>query len=85
MAVAENVLQNGLFNNDLSVVQQTSEGADSPTFRSGKKRVITHYPPPPYLPGELERRALANAMDADSEVERINARLDYDSGLFHYF
>lgn len=37
---------------------------------SAKKRLVTKFPPPPYLPGETERReAMANK---DSELERLN-------------
>ena len=44
---------------------------------------ITKFAPPPYLPGEVERRA-AMAYE-DSEVERNNQQLTYDRSLFHYF
>ena len=48
------------------------------------QKVPTKYPPPPYLPGEVRRRAEAAAIDEDSEEEAINAKLAYDKNLFHY-
>ena len=79
LAMAENVLHNGIFND----YSQGQINVDDSPLSKPKKRIITHYPPPPYLPGELERRAII--MNEDSEVERINARLNYEKELFHYF
>ena len=46
-------------------------------------KIPTRFPPPPYLPGEAERRAVI--MNEDSELARENKQLEYDQALFHYF
>ena len=46
-------------------------------------KIPCKFPPPPYLPGELERRK--RLMNEDSEMERERKKLEYEQTLFHYF
>lgn len=81
LTIAQGVLHNGIFSNEQSM-GQIMNNDESPSNKP-KRRIIAHFPPPPYLPGELDRRAAM--INEDSEVERINARLEYENTLFHYF
>ena len=45
-------------------------------------KIPTKFPPPPYLPGELERRAIL--MNNDSDMERQHAQDALEKSLFHY-
>ena len=81
----QNMLKHGSSDLDLRqmALDQRMEKEELLLSPNAKKRVPTKFPPPPYLPGETERRiALLNE---DSEVERINKQLEYDKTLFHYF
>jgi len=45
-------------------------------------KIPTKFPPPPYLPGEVERRATLR--NNDSELDRQNAQDALEKSLFHY-
>ena len=75
------LLQKGTSEFNLEVGGFTGHDGDVPVYK-----VPTKFPPPPYLPGELDRRAaMAREEDVDSELARLNAQNAYDAELFHYY
>ena len=78
---ANQLLKKGTSELALEIAGHTGMDFNVPVYK-----VRTKYPPPPYLPGEVERRAaMALADDCDSELARLDAKNKYDNELFHYY
>ena len=68
------VLHKGISTVDFGQMSLVDEETDENQEKILK--IPTKFPPPPYLPGEVERRAVM--MCTDSETERQNARTLYE-------
>jgi hypothetical protein len=44
---------------------------------------MTKFPPPPYLPGEVERREELKQQDSDNERQKEHEKMQ--KSLYHYF
>ena len=72
------MLVKGISDLDFGQMALNDEGDDEVPI----VKIPTKFPPPPYLPGEVERRKAL--MNTDSEAERQNEKLEYEKTLFYY-
>lgn len=55
---------------DLNIGMMSLDDGEDENKPTPVKRIPTKFPPPPYLPGELERRAALLIEDSDNERQR---------------